>query len=115
MVYGGHHVLPQQRMKTALDRVGGSGCELEDFNFGAILNGGLGAIQNVSRNLLGKVVFAAVFADLGRHPFENDCRLTPLERGHDLARAGFTLPADNTFHDNLLVRKSGCQMAWSGR
>jgi hypothetical protein len=87
---------------------------LEDFNFGAVLNRYLCPIQNRAGGLLGKIVFTAVIADFGRHSFENDSRLAPLESCDDFAGVSLPLSADNALHDNLLVRKSGCQTAGSG-
>jgi hypothetical protein len=88
--------------------------EPEDFNFGAVLNRCLGAIQNRAGGLLGKIILTAVIADLGGHSFENDSRLASLESCDDFTGVGLPLSANNALHDSLLVRKSGCQMAGSG-
>jgi hypothetical protein len=51
---------------------------------------------------------------LGGHIFENNRAFTSLQGYGSLARGGLPFPANDAFHNNLLVLKSGFQMSKSG-
>jgi hypothetical protein len=85
-----------------------------NFQFGAALHRGFGPGEQLVGDRFREIIFAAVGTDLGGDIFKNNGAAAALQGYGSLARGGLTFSTDDAFHENLLVRKSDCQISKFG-
>jgi hypothetical protein len=81
------------------------GGKAKNLQFGSALHGDFGPGEQLVGDSFGEIIFAAVGAHLGGHIFENNGALMALQGYGSLSRGGLPFPANDAFHDNLLVLK----------